>query len=139
MELELTTDAGIERMTVVIVPDESADFSRGFLGENTPLAAAILYHVQGESVEYHAGDIQGVKIVSVEPSTMMPPKNVAARREATIRKAIDESDRTNAMIFASSFSGKWGDYDPDGIAWDKPESETDHPEDDPSTEELDNQ
>jgi hypothetical protein len=26
------------------------------------------------------------------------------------------AQRTNAEIFASSFSGKWGDYDPQGMA-----------------------
>jgi hypothetical protein len=36
-----------------------------------------------------------------------------------MRQAVEQADRTNAMNFASSFSGKWGDYDPQGIEkWD---------------------
>ena len=122
VDLVLITETGTEPLAVDIVPDSSADFARGFLGEGTPLAQAIQGKAAGNTVPYHAGDIHTVKILSVQPSTSLPPPDVAERREATIRKAVDESDRTNAIIFASSFSGKWGDYDPDGIGktWEKP-------------------
>jgi hypothetical protein len=116
VEIELLGESGQpERLSFDIVPDRSADFSRGFLGESTPLAKAILGHPAGSVVPYQAEDITHVRILSVKPSRQAPPKDIAARREETIRKAVEDSDRTNAMIFASSFSGKWGDYDPTGF------------------------
>jgi hypothetical protein len=30
-------------------------------------------------------------------------------------KTVLEVENTTAMVFASSFSGKWGDYDPDSL------------------------
>lgn len=39
----------------------------------------------------------------------------AARRQEVIDKAVSESDRTNTLNFASSFSSKWGGYEPAGI------------------------
>jgi hypothetical protein len=34
-------------------------------------------------------------------------------------------DQTNAINFASSFSGKWGDYDPAGVEkWEEAEPDT---------------
>lgn len=32
-----------------------------------------------------------------------------------MRKAVAEVERRDAILFASSFSGKWGDYDPSGM------------------------
>ena len=115
VELELVCELGNERVSFNIVPDKSADYEHGFLGVGTPLAQAILGRIAGQVVPYRAGDIREVKTLSVSPSSNMPPSDTAAKREATIQKALEQADRTNAMIFASSFSGKWGDYDPDGI------------------------
>ena len=115
VELELTCESGNERVSFNIVPDKSADYGHGFLGVGTPLAQAILGRIAGQVVPYRAGDVREVKILSVSPSSNMPPSDTVAKREATIQKALEQADRTNAMIFASSFSGKWGDYDPDGI------------------------
>lgn len=105
----------IERHEFVIVPDDQADFQAGFLGESTPLAQAILGKAVGEQISYNAGDARSVRIISISSTQKTPSKETAARREETIKKALAEVDRTNAMIFASSFSGKWGDYDPDAI------------------------
>ena len=114
-----------ETLTFDIVVDEFADFEHGYLGEGTPLAKAIHGSKSGVEVAYRIGEMQKVCILEVEPAHTPPPKEVAARRKATIQKAIEESDRTSAMIFASSFSGKWGDYDPSGIEkWEKKEDET---------------
>lgn len=132
VELELTTDEGKERMKVIIVPEESADFARGFLGINTPLATAILYHRSGDQIAYRSGDIHAVKVLSVKKSQTQPSDGAAARREAALKKAADEVDRTNAMLFASSFSGKWGDYDPKAADWEENETKPDRPEDDPA-------
>ena len=115
VELELSCESGIERVSFDIVLDKSADYGHGFLGVGTPLAQAILGRVAGQVVPYHVGDVREVKILSVSPSSNIPPSDTAEKREATIQKALEQANRTNAMIFASSFSGKWGDYDPDGI------------------------
>lgn len=104
-----------EEMEFEIVPDAYADFAHGYLGEGTPLAKAIRGKPAGSRVPYRVGDEQAIMIEAVEPARSLPPKEVAARRQAVLDKAIQDSDRTNAMIFASSFSGKWGDYDPKGI------------------------
>ena len=115
VELELVCELENERMSFNIVPDKSADYGHGFLGVGTPLAQAILGRIAGQVVPYRTGDVREIKILSVLPSSQTPPSNTAAKREATIQKAVEQADRTSAMIFASSFSGKWGDYDPDGI------------------------
>ncbi len=120
VQVELVCETGVERLEFDIVPDDQADFPRGFLGENTPLAQAILSQPAGKEVPYRQGDALAVKILSVRDSTSLPGEDIAARRQETVRRAVEQSDRTNAMIFASSFSGKWGDYDPQGIAgWEK--------------------
>ena len=118
--IELTYESGVEQLEFIIVPDEQADFSAGFLGASTPLAQAILEKPAGELVPYLVGDARSVRVLSVSKTDKVPPKDVADRREERLRQVIQQSDRTNAMIFASSFSGKWGDYDPQGIAgWDE--------------------
>ena len=103
---------GTDRLDLEIVPDRFADVRLGFLGQNTPLALAISGHAAGEILPYSGEGIDSIKIIQVEPSSSAPPTEIADRRQETIRKAVDQSDRTNAVIFASSFSGKWGDYDP---------------------------
>lgn len=108
-------DAGEERLEFDIVADEQADFARGFLGAGTPLARAVTGHSAGEEIAYAQEDVQGVQILEVRPADSKPPQDVKARRQEVLRKAVEASDRTNAVIFASSFSGKWGDYDPTGF------------------------
>ena len=125
MELELSDNSGVvDRLSVDIVPDRSADFEAGFLGESTPLARTILDQPAGRTVQYRVGDLQTVRILSVSPSQAQADENAAARRQEAIQRAVAESDRTNAILFASSFSGKWGDYDPQGIEqWNKDEED----------------
>jgi hypothetical protein len=113
VELEVRyTDGEVERLSLDLVADSAADFERGFLGESTPLAKAILGQTAGSSVNYSAGK---VRILSVAPSQKEAPADAAKKREETIQKAVSDSERTNQILFASSFSGKWGDYDPDSI------------------------
>jgi hypothetical protein len=108
-----------ERLEFVIVPDELADFPAGFLGQGTPLAQAILGEPVGRTVPYFTGDALSVTILSASQTSRAPDQETAARRQERLRRALEQSDRTSAMIFASSFSGKWGDYDPQGIEkWD---------------------
>jgi hypothetical protein len=114
--VEVDYSDGQEQLRFVIVPDEQADFARGFLGEGTPLAQAIIGHAAGERLPYQAGDARSVYILAIEPAPeTTPAEDVAARREEKMRQAVEQAQRTDAMIFASSFSGKWGDYDPTGI------------------------
>jgi hypothetical protein len=114
-----------ERLELDIVPDQQADFTRGFLGEGTPLGKALLGKEAGV-YPYTVGGLAKVCILSIRPSETPPPDDTATRRQAVLQNAIDESDRVNAMIFASSFSGKWGDYDPSGVEkWDKEKKEED--------------
>ena len=124
--VELLSASGeTQQLEFDLVPEESADFSRGYLGLSTPLAQAILNQPAGAILPYQQADILKVKILSVTAPASLPFADLAQQREEAARKALQQVQRTDAMIFASSFSGKWGDYDPDGIAhW-----EETHPED----------
>lgn len=117
VELELIDEqGGCEPLAVDIVKAQSADLAQGFLGANTPLARAIRGLAAGAEAPYAMGDIRRVRILSVTPSQVVAPADAKARREAALQKALQDAERTNAEIFASSFSGKWGDYDPQGMA-----------------------
>lgn len=117
VELELIDEqGGHETLAVDIVKAQSADLAQGFLGANTPLARAIRGLTAGSEAPYVMGDIRRVVIVRVTPSQSIVPSDTQERREAVLQKALNDAERTNAEIFASSFSGKWGDYDPQGMA-----------------------
>jgi len=105
-----------ELLAFDIVSDESADFEHGFLGAGTPLAQAILGQLVGSVIPYRMGDVSRVRIVSVDRSQIIAPTDAAERRQAALKKARDQAERTSAEIFAASYSSKWGDYDPAGIA-----------------------
>jgi hypothetical protein len=116
VELELIDSSGErEGLSFDIVPDKLADFKNGFLGEKTPLAQAINGHFAGERVPYRVDEIVEIHILDVQHSRASPDKGIEARRQAALRKAVKQSDLTNAVLFASSFNGKWGDYDPTGL------------------------
>lgn len=119
--IELVLNDGTERLEFDIVPDKQADFSHGFLGLSTPMAQAILGRAAHSIVPYQVNDGREIRILSVSPSQTIPSEDAQRRHEEVVRKAIEYSDRTNAMIFASSFSGKWGDYDPTGFSEDENE------------------
>ncbi len=124
VEVELVTEAGeTERLAVDIVPDAAANLTQGFLGAGTPLARALLGCRAGQIVPYRAGDILRARVLAITVSTRKPGKEAQERRAANLRKAVDASDRTKALIFASSFSGKWGDYDPTSIPVEKNEDD----------------
>ncbi len=105
-----------ESLAVEIVKAQAADLAQGFLGANTPLARAIRGLTAGSEAPYVMGDIRRVRILRVTPSQVVAPADAKERREAVLQKALSDAERTNAEIFASSFSGKWGDYDPQGMA-----------------------
>ena len=124
--IDLVLNDGTDRLEFDIVPDKQADFSHGFLGLSTPLAQAILGRAAHSILPYKVNDGREIRILSVSLSQTVPSEDAQKHHEEVVRKAIEHSDRTNAMIFASSFSGKWGDYDPTGFSEDennKPEAE----------------
>lgn len=98
-------------MVFDIVRDQFADLDRGLLSVQTPLAQAILGKRIGAVVPYRRGDIRQVRIVNVRPSQVIALENTEEQRQAQLQKALDAVERTNAEIFAASYTGKWGDYD----------------------------
>jgi hypothetical protein len=113
-----------EHLAVTIVADDAADFAQGYLGQSTPLAQALIGEKVGTTIPYLKDDIYSIEIISVNKAETDAPKNIARRRQAAVKKAIREVEDTNARLFASSFSGKWGDYDPDSILKDKKPEDT---------------
>jgi len=111
----LTRDGNRDRLNVDIVPDETADFSQGFLGSGTPLAKILLGENAGTVIPYLKDDIYAIEVLSVTPSTVKPPNDMDKIRKANLARTIHEVEHTNAVVFASSFSGKWGDYDPGSL------------------------
>jgi hypothetical protein len=116
VEVELLSRTGEkESMAFDIVPDSSADYARGYLSEATPLAKAITGHTEGETVPYPIAELYAVRIVAVKSSTDTNLTDLAEERLAKYNQAVRDAERSNAVNFASSFSGKWGDYDPDSL------------------------
>jgi hypothetical protein len=116
VELELVDRAGNkDHLQVVIVTDNAADYSQGFLSENTPLARAILGEHVGSIIPYLKDDILSIEILSVTKATSLPTADASEKRKNQMIKTVLEVENTTAMVFASSFSGKWGDYDPDSL------------------------
>jgi len=116
VEIDLIDEQGrAERMAFDLVPASQADMDRGLLSADAPLGKAVRGKFVGALVSYQMGDIRQVRIVSVAPATITAPPDAEARRAAVLEKARAAAERTNAQMFASSFSGKWGDYDPDGV------------------------
>lgn len=117
VEVELIDQQGrAEPMAFDIVPAQAADLARGLLSATTPLAKAIRGRPAGAVAPYSMGDIGSVRIVAVRPSQITATIEAEERRQAVLRKALNDAERTNAEIFAASFSGKWGDYDMDAAA-----------------------
>lgn len=124
VELEIAYQGGErERLSLDVVPDAAADFARGMLGENTPLAQAILGARAGDVIAYHTGDALEVRILDVQLELSGKPVDLTRRREETERKARRQSDQTNLIIFASSVNNKWGDYDPGALQDDEDDDE----------------
>jgi hypothetical protein len=121
VELELIDPSGErEHMLVNIVPDDQADFYSGDLGESTPLAEAILGKPAGATASYYANGLVRVTILNITASDQASTGEAAAHRKAAVQRAITDAERTNALIFSTTVSGKWGDYDSDGMIenWD---------------------
>ncbi|MBI3959992.1 MAG: GreA/GreB family elongation factor [Chloroflexi bacterium] len=116
VEIDLIDEQGhAERMAFDLVPAQQANVSRGLLSADAPLGKAVRGKFVGALVPYPMGDIRQIRIVSVAQANVTAPPDAEARRAEVLKKALDDAERTNAQMFASSFSGKWGDYDPDGV------------------------
>ncbi len=109
-----------EQMAFDVVADAAADFEAGRLGIGTPLGKAIAGRRAGSVAPYRMGDLQEVEIISVRPADTPADTDAAERRQAALDKAVQAIAKTNAQIFASTFEGKWGGYNPDGMDhWDQ--------------------
>ena len=116
VEVELIDEQGkSETLAFDIVADDDADLDRGLLSVKAPLARAIRGKFAGSVVDYHMGDIRSVRILSAGPAQVTASGDAAERRRAVLEEARRKAERTNADMFASSFSGKWGDYDTDSM------------------------
>jgi hypothetical protein len=116
VEIELVNlDGEGEHQEFIIVPDKLADYAHHLLGETTPLAKAIMGRTTEEAVPYRFDDIVRVRILAVRPVISEAAYEAASQREAEYRQALADFEKRNAAAFAASFSGKWGDYDPDGV------------------------
>jgi len=102
-----------ERLEFDLVSEEAADFANGLLSVNSPLGKAIRGKFVGSLVDYAMGDIRKVRIISVRPVQSKASNDAAERRQAILDEALRKAERTNADMFASSYSGKWGDYNTD--------------------------
>ncbi len=120
VEIDLLDEQGhVERMAFDLVPAKQADVNRGLFSADAPLGKAVRGKFVGAVIPYPMGDIRQIRIVSVAAAQSSAAADAEARRAAVLQKALDDAERTNAQMFASSFSGKWGDYDPDGMdEWD---------------------
>ena len=111
VEIELIDEnGGREPLVVEIVREQFADLDRGLLGVQTPLAKALLAKRAGVTVPYRMGDIRQVAIVRVTPAQPRELADTAEHRQQTLQSALHKVERTNAEMFAASYSGKWGDY-----------------------------
>lgn len=99
-----------EQLQVTIVRDQFADLENGLLGAQTPLAKAIMGKRAGVTIPYRMGDICQIQILDVRAAPTEQWEDTEARRQATLQAAVAAAERTNAEMFAASYSGKWGDY-----------------------------
>jgi hypothetical protein len=112
-----------ERLEFDVVADSAADFDAGLLGIGTPLGKALAGRRAGVTIAYTAGDLRAVAIIAVRPMAAPAPDDAAAKRQAALERAAHEVAKTNAQTFASTFEGKWGGYNPDGMDhWEQPDS-----------------
>lgn len=100
-----------ETMSFDLVREEHADLDQDRLGVQTPLAKSIIGKKVGALVDYRMGDIRQVRIVSVRPSQLADLTNTEEERQVQLQKALATVERTNAEVFAASYTGKWGDYE----------------------------
>jgi Transcription elongation factor, GreA/GreB, C-term len=111
----IAKDRSREKLQLVIVADQAANFDQGFLGISTPLAQTIIGHGAGETLDYPRGDILQVNILSVQAAGEAVSAETAEQRDQRLRRARDKAELANMVSFALTFDSKWGDYDPEQI------------------------
>ena len=105
---------GRDPLSVQIVADSAADMANNLLGEGTPLGRAIMGRRAGDVVPYKVGELKEVRILAIT-SGQAPSGDLTERRAATREKMIKDADKTSRLIFGSTFSSKWGGYEPDKL------------------------
>lgn len=114
VELELVAkDKSRERLNIILVNDDAADFDKGLLGLGTPLAKTLLGHIAGETLAYNHGDIVQVIVLSAQENAHAVIANAGDQREEALRRARDKAQHANMVSFALTFDSKWGDYNLD--------------------------
>ena len=117
--IELVNASGQgEPMEFDIVRDQFADLDTGLLSSDTPLARALLGKFVGATLAYCMGDVTQVRIVRIGPRQHEAPADRTQQRQTALEDARRKVEQTNADMFASSYSGKWGDYATDGLSTD---------------------
>ena len=119
--LELVSYSGAaEELAVDIVPDTAADIDAGLLGVGAPLAKAILGKRAGSLTPYSTGDLREVRVLSVTWADEDVARQSTERRQDALGRTARAVAKTAAETFASTFEGKWGGYNPDGMEhWDE--------------------
>jgi hypothetical protein len=119
--LELVSRSGeTEELAVDIVPDAAADIDAGLLGVGAPLAKAVLGKRTGSRTPYTAGDLTAIRVLRVAWADEEAARLSAERRQEAIDRTTRAVAKAAAETFASTFEGKWGGYNPDGMEhWDK--------------------
>ena len=106
----VAVDGKRENLEFDLVQERAADFKHGLLSTESPLGVAVRGKFEGDDIDYRMGDICLVHITSVGPAQQDADLDAQARRQEILDEARRKAERTNADMFASSFSGKWGDY-----------------------------
>jgi len=109
--LLFTASGASEQLTLHLVADGQAEPRQGFNGISAPMSRAILGHSEDETIAYTQGDITRIYILSVAPLQSTAPQPSGD----VLQAAMEGIQHTNMVLFASSYSSKWGDYDPDVI------------------------
>lgn len=116
VEIELVDEhGGVEAEAFDLVAERAASIDEGLLSVTSPLGKAILGKAAGSEVVYVMGDIRRVRIVRIGAAQGQADPEAAERQRAAVEEARRKAERTNADMFASSFSGKWGDYSTDDM------------------------
>lgn len=116
VEIELVDEhGGIEAEAFDLVAEGAASIDEGLLSVTSPLGRAILGKTVGSEVAYAMGDIRRVRIVRIGAAHGVADPGAAERQRAAVEEARRKAERTNADMFASSFSGKWGNYTTDDM------------------------
>lgn len=116
VEVELVAEDGsVEPMSFDVVAEGAAAFEEGLLAVTAPLVRALRGKPAGVAVDCSMGDICSVRIVRVQPSGETSSQ-AAERARAAVDEALHKVERTNAEIFAATFTSKWGGYDAESMS-----------------------